>query len=114
MADRVNTAIFAMFWCFITILFFGASVVFGQEVTTTTLPVIASPGLDQAQHVIDQLNNGWVMTAGILLVELLLRAFKTQNPKSLLYVISNVFKMISQVCTFLAQLADKVLQRTKE
>jgi len=109
---------FFLFWIVLTSFYFAAQAVWAQAVevaivTTTTLPP-ALPDLSAAQNIVDQLGTGWTVTIGIMIVELLMRTLKTQNPKSLLYVIANVMKMIAKVCTFLAELADKVLQRTKE
>jgi len=104
---------FTVFMSVLTLIYFGASVAFGQDVSAA--PAVASlpQALQQAQGILNQLNNGWVMTAGVIIVELLMRLVKTEDPKSLLYVISNVFKMIGQGCDFLAKLLDNVLQNLK-
>lgn len=118
---------FFAFWSVMTMIYFSAQAVWAQAVqtievvssTVSTLPPVAAvavshPSLDQAQAIVDQLSSGWVMTVAILLIEILMRAFKTKDPKSLLYVLANIFKMIARVFGFLAEAADKVLQRTKE
>ena len=114
---------FFAFWSVMTMIYFSAQAVWAQAVqtvevvssTVSTLPPVAShPALSQAQSIVDQLSSGWVMTVAVLLIEILMRAFKTKDPKSLLYVLANIFKMIARVFSFLAEAADKVLQRTKE
>lgn len=84
----------------------ACSVAFGQEAE--------SMDLSKAQAVVDQLGTGWSIAIAGVVIELLMRVFKTKNPKSLLYVLANIFKMVAKVATFLAESADKVLQRTKD
>jgi len=103
-------------WSILTMLYFSVQAIAqtAVEVVSTTLPPEQHPQLDQAQAIINNLDAGWAMTIAVVAVELGMRVFKTQNPKSLLYVVANVFRMIAKVAEFIAQAADKVLQRTKE
>jgi len=100
-----------------TMFYFSAQAVFAQavEVAQTATEQISQPAaMDSAQKFIDQLGSGWALTIAIFLIELIMRTMKTQNPKSLLYVVGNVLKMIAKVCDFLAGALDKVLQRIKD
>lgn len=108
--SKNERSFFVLFWVVITLLYFSAQVVFAQDMTAEA---VSSPVLDQAKAFIGQLDSAWAMTIGVLVVEVLMRAFKTKNPKSLLYVLSNILKMIAKLTTFLAEAADKVLQRTE-
>ena len=74
----------------------------------------ASEALVKAQGVIDSLSNPMVGIGAVMAVELILRAKKTGNPQSLLYMISNVFKLLAKACTFGASTLDGVLQRLKD
>lgn len=115
--SKNEIAFFMTFWTIMTMLYFTAQTVWAQAVeVSAALPQAVSqpPVLDQAQHFVDQLSSGWAITIAIFLLELAMRTFKTKDPKSLLYVISNVLKMIVKVCEFLAQAMDKVLQRMKD
>lgn len=103
---------FAAFWTFMIFTFALALHAFGQ--TAVAVSSDPSQALVKAQGIVDQLGTGWTITIAGFIIEILLRAFKTQNPKSLLYVVSNVLNMLAKVCTFLAQSADAVLQRTKD
>lgn len=95
-------------------ILFTSVYTFAQESAVATATAISSPAMDQAQSIVDSLGTGWTITIAGVVIELLLRVFKTQNPKSLLYVAANILKMVAKVSTFLAESADKVLQRTKD
>lgn len=100
-------AIFALF----TVFYFTISVAMAQA--TQPAATVGQSLLTQAQGLVGQLNNGWVMTIGVFVVEFLMRAVKTEDPKSLLYVLESIFTMIATVCNFMGQLLDNVLQRSK-
>lgn len=74
----------------------------------------ASEALVKAQGLIDSLSNPMVGVGAVMAVELILRAKKTENPQSLLYMVSNIFKLISRACAFGASTLDSVLQRLKD
>lgn len=100
------------------VLFFGASVVMAQDVTTTTLaPVIAAVTAPSTmQNILDwlaKLSAGVWLTVIVASIEFLMRAIPTQNPQSLLNLVSNGLKLAAKLIAALSLLVDNILQNLK-
>lgn len=96
----------------ILILTLFACSVFGQDAVSGAV-VAADPAWLGA--IKEWLAKDWAVAitgAGIML-ELLMRALKTEKPKSLLYVGAAVLHVISSLLEKVAASLDKILQRVK-
>jgi hypothetical protein len=65
------------------------------------------------QMISQNMSAEWAIGIGILVVEFLMRVFKTKEPKSLLYYLSNLLKVLADLMTKIAMILDKALQRVE-
>lgn len=98
---------FVVMFCTVTLLFFGYGV--AAEVVPQQLPAWQV----QLNDLISQMQSPWVAGIIVLVIELLMRTVKTQDPKSLLYVIANGLKLLSKLFETVAGFIDQYLQRLK-
>lgn len=97
-------------WVIGAVTVFMASLARAQEVAQEQLP----GWMGTVENGIQQMDTPIVATILIMLVESVLRLVKTKNPRSLLYLLANGFRLMGVLFEKLSQLLDKVAQRTKE
>lgn len=91
----------------ISVLFFAGPVVADEIVSQ--IPAWQS----SLEALLAQIQSPYFGAISIVLIELCMRAFKTQNPKSLLYLVANAFKIISKILDAIAAYLDQYLQKLK-
>ncbi len=63
---------------------------------------------------VDSLSSPLVAVILGTVVELSMRLFKTDNPKSLFYTASNILKALASILSKMGSILDGVVQRTKD
>lgn len=69
---------------------------------------------DQLQTVSDSLSSPWAIPVLTLVADVVMRVFKTKDPKSVFYVIAKALNILAGIFTKIAVMLDGVVQRTKD
>jgi len=65
------------------------------------------------EHGLQQMQSGWFAAVALFVIEALMRVVKTEEPKSLLYIISNGMKLFASLLDQLSKFIDQYIQRLK-
>lgn len=98
---------------FVKLFVLSTVLFFGYGVAAEVLPEQIPQWQVQLNGLIAQAQSPWVGGVVLLLIELSMRIFKTQDPKSLLYVIANGLKLLSKLMETVAGFIDQYIQRLK-
>lgn len=95
-------------------LFFTIVVLFfGFQVIAETVPPAYPAWQHSIESLLQQMNSGWFAAVALFVIEAIMRVVKTQEPKSLLYIISNGMKLFASLLDQLSKFIDQYIQRLK-
>jgi len=89
------------------LVYFSAQVVFGQDVAPVIVEPVVPTWQAKIEMILKQLESPWLISAALLSIEFVMRFVKTSDPKSLLYVIANGFKLFARLFEKFASILDK-------
>ena len=71
--------------------------------------------LDKILAALEYVSKTELFAAGSVVLEVALRLFKTEKPRSILLFVANLFSKLAKIFTALSSITDKVIpQHTKE